>query len=371
MTRKRSVWLLGALLLALAVSGALFVQAQDRDRDDDEGRGEFRSIFIGSIGGRARLGVSIREVTAEKARELKLPGEYGALVTEVTEDSPAAKAGLQEDDVILKFDGERVRSASHLIRLVRETPAGRSVTLQVSRGGQTRSLTAELEEREARFRMPRIRVPEVDVRVMRPLGVFDRRARLGITADNLTAQLADYFGVQQGEGVLVREVLTGTPAEKGGLKAGDVIVRVNDEEVGSVSQLRRALAEATREKEKLTVTVIRDRKQQALEVEIERPRRSSSPRRSVEIFDLGPELEKLGAHIRAYAAEAQQFAEELERKWQGEWLERGEQWQQQWRQYEQDWQRQWKERQRELKRKLREELRLPESREAISTRGVV
>jgi membrane-associated protease RseP (regulator of RpoE activity) len=370
MTRKRSVWLLGALLLALAVSGALFVQAQDRDRNDDEGRGEFRSVFISSIGGRARLGVSIREVTAEKARELKLPGEYGALVTEVTEDSPAAKAGLQEDDVILKFDGERVRSASHLIRLVRETPAGRSVTLQVSRGGQTRSLTAELEEREAHFRMPRIRIPEVDVRVMRPLGVFDRRPRLGITADDLTAQLADYFGVQQGEGVLVREVLTGTPAEKSGLKAGDVIVRVNDEEVGSVSQLRRALAEATREKEKLTVTVIRDRKQQALEVEIERPRRRA-PRRSVEFLDLGPELEKLGAHIRAYAAEAQQFAEELQREWQDQWLERGEQWQQQWRQYEQNWQHQWKERQRELKRKLREELRLPEFREEISTRGVV
>ncbi len=369
MTRKRSVWLLGALLLALAVSGALFVQAQAQD--DNEGRKECRSIFIGSIGGRARLGVSIREVTAEKARELKLPGEYGALVTEVTEDSPAAKAGLQEDDVILKFDGERVRSASHLIRLVRETPAGRSVTLQVSRGGQTRSLTAEWEEREAHFRMPRIHIPEVDVRVMPRLRGFDRRARLGITADNLTAQLADYFGVQQGEGVLVREVLTGTPAEKGGLKAGDVIVRVNDEEVGSVSQLRRALAEATREKEKLTVTVIRDRKQQALEVEIERPRRSSSPRRSVEILDLGPELEKLGAHIRAYAAEAQQFAEELQRKWQDQWLERGEQWQQQWRQYEQDWQHQWKERQRELEKELREQLQLRESADGKGDRRVV
>ena len=368
MTRKRSVWLLGALLLVLAASGALFVQAQDRD--DNEGRGEFRSVFIGSIGGRARLGVSIREVTAEKARELKLPGEYGALVTEVTEDSPAAKAGLQEDDVILKFDGERVRSASHLMRLVRETPAGRSVTLQVSRGGQTRSLTAELEEREAHFRMPRIRVPEVDVRVMRRLRGFDRRARLGITAGNLTAQLADYFGVQQGEGVLVREVLTGTPAEKGGLKAGDVIVRVNDGEVGSVSQLRRALAEATREKEKLTVTVIRDRKQQALEVEIERPRRRA-PRRSVEFLDLGPGLEKLGAEIRAYAAEAQQFAEELQREWRGEWLERGEQWQQQWRQYEQDWQQQWKERRRELEKELREQLRLRESADGKGDRRVV
>jgi hypothetical protein len=194
---------------------------------------------------------------------------------------------------------------------------------------------------------------------------------LGITADNLTAQLADYFGVQQGEGVLVREVLTGTPAERGGLKAGDVIVRVNDEEVGSVSRLRRALAEATREKEKLTVTVIRDRKQQALEVEIDRPRRSSSPRRSVEIFDLGPELEKLGAHIRAYAAEAQQFAEELQREWQGEWLERGEQWQQQWRQYEQDWQHQWKERQRELEKELREQLRLREPADGKGDRRVV
>ncbi|MEE9533493.1 MAG: hypothetical protein V3W06_03680, partial [Acidimicrobiia bacterium] len=107
-----------------------------------------------------------------------------------------------------------------------------------------------------------------------------------------------------------------------------------------------------------------------LEVEIERPRRRV-PRRSVEILDLGPELEKLGAHIRAYAAEAQQFAEELQREWQGEWLEQGEQWQQQWRQYEKDWQHQWKKRQRELEKELREQLRLRESADGKGDRRVV
>lgn len=276
MTRKRSVWLLGAFILALAVSGTLYVQAQGKD--DDEKREEVRSFAFSSIGGRARLGVGISDVTAEKARELKLPGEYGALVTEVAEESPAAKAGVQVDDVIIEFDGERVRSANQLVRLVRETPAGRSITLQVSRGGQTRSLTVALEERHARFfRVPSISIPDIDVRVRPDLHVFTRRPRLGITADDLTSQLADYFGVEQGEGVLVREVLAGSAAEKGGLKAGDVIVQVDETGVASVSELRRALTEATRDKKEVTLTIVRDRKEQALNVEIERPERRLPP----------------------------------------------------------------------------------------------
>ena len=85
--------------------------------------------------GAAWLGVTLKDVTAEKARDLKLPGEYGALVESVGADSAAAKAGLQKGDVIVEFAGERVQSEAQLRRLIRETPAGRTVSLQVIRDG--------------------------------------------------------------------------------------------------------------------------------------------------------------------------------------------------------------------------------------------
>lgn len=86
--------------------------------------------------GAARLGVTLKDVTAERVRDLKLPGEYGALVESVEADSAAAKAGLQKGDVIVEFSGERVRSVAQLRRLIRETPAGRTVACKSSGGGR-------------------------------------------------------------------------------------------------------------------------------------------------------------------------------------------------------------------------------------------
>ena len=108
-------------------------------------------------------------------------------------------------------------------------------------------------------------IPDANMLFYRPSG------SLGVSGDELTRQLADYFGVKQGKGVLVREVVVGSAAEKGGLKAGDVIVKVNDTEVGSVPALRRALPKASEGKQKVTLTIVRDRREQTVIVELEHP----------------------------------------------------------------------------------------------------
>jgi membrane-associated protease RseP (regulator of RpoE activity) len=272
-------------------------------------RGTF--MFRAREGGGAWLGVRLEEVTAEKAKELRLAGEYGVIAKDVEEGSPAAKAGVAKGDVIAEFAGEKVRSAAQLRRLVRETPPGRTVTLLVDRAGQTKTLSAKLEARtEGAFEMPAMppmpRLPNIEI----PEFGFvwqARGARLGISGDELTPQLAEYFGVKQGKGVLVREVVVGSAAEKAGLKAGDVIVAVDGKEVATVSKLRRALAGDTEEKRKVTLTIVRDKREQTLTVEVEPPERAG-PRRitHTELMGVDPE------EMKEIAAEAQAYAQEIE-----------------------------------------------------------
>lgn len=229
-----------------------------------------QEFFMGEGG--SHLGVALADVTPDLARELKLPAEAGAIVKDVKQDSPASKAGLEKNDVILQFAGERVRSVAQLRRLVRETPPGRTVNIEISRGGQTRTLSAKLEasgNQQFSFHMPvvpRIEVPEFNFHFV------THGPSLGISGDELTTQLANYFGVKQGKGILVREVVVGSAAEKAGLKAGDVIVQVDGKPVSSVGELRSALASATtEEKRKVNLTIVRDRHEQTVSVELEKP----------------------------------------------------------------------------------------------------
>jgi membrane-associated protease RseP (regulator of RpoE activity) len=154
-------YLLISLIAALGLSiGYVEVTAGQKDKDKDkekekaEQKEKFKldgepSLFSFplNLGEGSYLGVYLEEVTSERLRELGLKEERGAVVMKVVEASPASKAGLKENDVIVSFNGRKVESVRELQRLLNETPAGRSVTLDIIRGGNQQSLSATLSRR--------------------------------------------------------------------------------------------------------------------------------------------------------------------------------------------------------------------------------
>lgn len=222
-------------------------------------------------GGSSYLGVDIADVTTERLGALKLKEEHGAEVTMVDQDAPAGKAGLKEHDVILTLNGAAVESAAQLRRMIRETPAGRVVSLGISRDGQPQSIKVQLANRsksaamhnvpEFKFAMPAMpALADLDIPVS--VVIAHSSLRSGLMVENITPQLGDFFGVKGGGGVLVRSVEKGSRSEKAGFRAGDVIVRVNNEAVHDTSDFTRALRATS--KGAAAVTVIRDKKEQNL-----------------------------------------------------------------------------------------------------------
>jgi len=221
--------------------------------------------------GSGYLGVSIEEVSAEKAKELKLAVERGVYIREVSEDSPAAKAGLKAGDVIIEFNGQRVEGTVQFRRMVRETPAGRTVQLAVWRDGRSQNLSVQLgSAREHVTRGMRISPPDIHIEMphFEAFGMVGRTPLLGIQADDISGQLGSYFGVPDGEGILVREVREDSPAAKAGLKAGDVIIKVDGDRVKTTSDLRAKLREK-RESKTVAVGIIRKGAETSVNVEIE------------------------------------------------------------------------------------------------------
>jgi serine protease Do len=243
-----------------------------------------QDIVINSDDSGGWLGVEIDEVTAESAKDLKLSAVRGVVVKEVEPDSPAAKAGLKENDVITQYDGQVVEGTVQFRRLVRETPPGRTITLAVSRDGASQSFSVELGDRGALMqkRMQGMMrdfggshtfvTPNFDFNGPESFSLMDNRTpMLGISAMDLNAQLGNYFGAPGGEGVLVLEVRSGTPAEKAGLKAGDVIVTVEAKPVHTLAELREQLRDKSDQKP-VSLGILRKENSMNVPVTIEKPR---------------------------------------------------------------------------------------------------
>jgi len=221
----------------------------------------------------AYLGVDIADVTSERVSALKLKEEKGVEVTMVDQDAPAGKAGIKEHDVILTMNGMAVDSAAQLRRMIRETPPGRVVTLGLSRDGQPVAIKVQLADRQKEYSManpkmkdfhvevPEIHVPEIDIPSFNMV-VVTSSARSGLTVENITPQLGEFFGVKNGNGVLVRSVEKGSRAEKAGLRAGDVIVKVNNESVHDTSDFTHAVR--SRKGGSVSIGLVRDKKEQNL-----------------------------------------------------------------------------------------------------------
>lgn len=250
----------------------------------------------------AWLGVALEDVDAAQAVGLKLESAQGARVERVEPGSPAEKAGLAAGDVLLRFDGERVRSAAQLARLVRETPAGRRVALEVWREGAARQLTAELSQPGARQRADaedeafELRVPapgdlpEVPRFSWRGFGHglrgfegLERPSggprRLGIAFQEIDGQLARYFELE-GSGLLVTEVDPGSPAAQAGLRAGDVLLSFDARKLDDGRDLREAVLQAE-PGQALLMDVLRDGKKLQLTVTLAEPRREGADEKPI------------------------------------------------------------------------------------------
>ena len=237
--------------------------------------------------GTSYLGVGVEDIDAERARALNLKEERGVEIKSVVEDSPAAKAGIQVGDVVLEYNGQRVDGTEQFVRLVRETPAGRSCRLLLSRNGTPQTITAAVGLRRASdmyfldFDGGDASVPVMPVPPIPPIRIPDvprslmswRSSSLGIETESLGTQLAEFFGVK--EGVLVRAVIKDSAAEKAGFKAGDVIIRVEGEKVTTPREIS-SLLRGSRSKKTLPVTIVRNRKELTLNVMLEESGRNWS-----------------------------------------------------------------------------------------------
>ena len=234
------------------------------------------AVFLAQMGGGSFLGVAVQEIDADRAKALHLKDEHGVEVTRVEDDSPAAKAGMKVGDVALEYNNERVEGTEQFIRLVRETPAGRDVKLLVSRAGSTMTLVAKIGVRKAfagkglegfRFEMPNpeefhnIPVPDIPKTYM-----SWRSGMLGVEAEGVDGQLGQFFGVK--EGVLVRAVLKDSVAEKAGIKAGDVVTKVDGTAVSTPNEVTTALR-SRRGKSAVPITLTRDHREMTLTVNLE------------------------------------------------------------------------------------------------------
>jgi len=212
-------------------------------------------VQVANVGG-GYLGVGVRDVNADRAKALKLPEEAGVEVTDLPDaNSPASLAGLKVGDVVMQYNGQRVEGNDQFSRLVRETPPGREVKLQVYRNG-----TPQIVTRPDGITLHGQLIPGGPFVASIPRTMTDvplPRATwmigsLGAEVESLQGQLADAFGVK--DGVLVRAVTKGSAADRAGLKAGDVIRRVGDARVATPADLSTHIQAARGQSATLAVT---------------------------------------------------------------------------------------------------------------------
>jgi C-terminal processing protease CtpA/Prc len=230
------------------------------------------------------LGVGVSEISSSKAKELKLPAERGALLGKVMPDSPAAKAGLKQDDVVTEINGQRIEGTAQFRRMIHEIPAGRTAQLTVWRDGRSQAISVTIGKSDPRgsmamsmampgsfaFTLPEVReLPDTaELGDVQDFALFrSAQPRLGIDAENLEGDFGNYFGAPDGEGVLVRSVFENTPAAKAGLKAGDVITAVNGDRIRSISELREKLI-ADKETKSLKLGLLRNKAELSVNVEV-------------------------------------------------------------------------------------------------------
>lgn len=240
------------------------------------------------------LGIAFHDVNDADIAALRLKDGHGAEIIMVDHDGPAGKAGLREHDVVLTLNGTAIDGEDQLRRMLHDLSSGKTVSIGICREGAERTVTAVLAvkvdvEKQAWEQHWVVPVPVAgDVPAPDPApqshGLLGRGfiaghllpspTYTGATVDAMGAQLAEFFGVKDGKGLLVHQVDGNSPAATAGLRAGDVITRMNGTRVGTEKDWTRALHDS--KGHPVSMTVIRDRREQFLTMIPEGHHRSSA-----------------------------------------------------------------------------------------------
>jgi serine protease Do len=178
---------------------------------------------------RGWLGVAIQEVTPELAKSFGLKENKGALVAQVNPGSPAEKAGIQQGDIIIEFDGKAVSESKDLPRIVASTPVGKIITVKLSREGKIIDRSLKVAEMKEHGEIA---------------GSSPAHKSLGIAVQDLTPEIAQRLGLKKADGVVVTQVEPGSPAAEAGLQSGDVVREVNRKPIKNAEDLLRKIEQA-------------------------------------------------------------------------------------------------------------------------------
>ena len=245
------------------------------------------------------LGIGFRDVTEDRLTLLKLKESRGAEVIQVDHDGPAGIAGLTEHDVILQVNGQSIEGEEQLRRILHETPVGRNVTIVFSRYGQQQTLTMQTADRAALERQaweqhqsvpdpsrssgfrggnsfmggsPITAPPDPHGHSLIPSMLLNS-SYTGVVLEMVGPQLAQFFGSQGGNGLLVRSVDPNSPAAAAGLRAGDVVVRANAVIITGTSEWYKLVRE--NRGKPVSVVIMRDRQEETLVLVPDSKKRSS------------------------------------------------------------------------------------------------
>jgi len=255
------------------------------------------------------LGIGFRDVADDRIAALKLKEPRGVEIIHVDHDGPASQAGLREHDVILQMNGQPIEGEEQLRRILRETPVGRAVNLVVSRDGLQITVATQMADRTAVEReaweqhiRPDSAMPPMPIHAGGFLGgppvtmpppaapppitappdpkshaflgtVILGSSYTGAALEMIGPQLAQFFGSQGGNGLLVRSVEPSSPAAAAGMRAGDVLVRANAVILSSLADWARLVRE--NKGHPLSVVVVRDKQEQTLVLVPDAKKRSS------------------------------------------------------------------------------------------------
>jgi len=267
-SRKHSaiwLWAVVAVIAVAGASGAAIAKERTKPGNKEKTNAETPGNETGNGSGQGYIGVYMQDLTSQVRKGLDLKVEKGVLVSGVEEESPADKAGIEDGDVITRFNGKTVASADELRDAVRAISPGKDAKIDVVHDGTSKSLTLTVSERPEQHAMRWESFGDDDAPMaMAHAFTMMGGPRLGVEARPLEDEgLASYFGAKKGDGLLVLSVDDESVAGKAGVKPGDIISKVGDDKIADTQDVRHALKDYDKG-DTFDITVLRHGKTQSL-----------------------------------------------------------------------------------------------------------